>query len=203
MQGDEQVLAGLDPEPRRGPGGAEAVLERDQGVDHRVADEVHALLGDALGAQVLDRLVAVQEEVARRAASATIRLISSGIVRSKLRRPDSMWATGMPSFAAVSAAASVELTSPGTITRSGRSSSRTGSRRSIMRAVCCGVAAGADLEHVVGRRHAELLEEDLRHQPVVVLAGVDDRVAARRAARARSAAITGAVLTKFGRVPTT
>ena len=65
------------------------------------------------------------------------------------------------------------------------------------------VAARADLEHVVGRRHAELLEEDLRHQPVVVLAGVDDRVPAL-GQRARAAPpITGAVLTKFGRVPTT
>ena len=47
-----------------------------------------------------------------------------------------MWATGIPIFTAVSAAARVELTSPGTITRSGRSSARTGSRRSIVRAVC-------------------------------------------------------------------
>ena len=69
-------------------------------------------------------------------SSATIRLISSGIVRSKLRRPDSMWATGICILTAVSTAARVELTSPGTITRSGRSSSRTGSRRSIVRAVC-------------------------------------------------------------------
>ena len=50
-----------------------------------------------------------------------------------------------------------------------------------------GVAAGADLEHVVGRRHAELLEEDLRHRPVVVLAGVDDDVAAVRLALAHRA----------------
>ena len=47
-----------------------------------------------------------------------------------------MWATGIPSLAAVSAAARVELTSPGTITRSGRSATSTGSSRSITRAVC-------------------------------------------------------------------
>ena len=69
-------------------------------------------------------------------SSATIRLISSGIVRSKLRRPDSTWATAIPIFAAVSAAARVELTSPGTTTRSGRSAASTGSSRSIVRAVC-------------------------------------------------------------------
>ena len=44
--------------------------------------------------------------------SVTIRLISSGIVRSKLRSPASTWASGMPSFAATRAAATVELTSP-------------------------------------------------------------------------------------------
>ncbi len=48
-----------------------------------------------------------------------------------------MWARGIPIFTAVSAAARVELTSPGTITRSGRSAARTGSSRSIIRAVCC------------------------------------------------------------------
>ncbi len=47
-----------------------------------------------------------------------------------------MWATGICILAAVSAAARVELTSPGTITRSGRSAARTGSSRSIVRAVC-------------------------------------------------------------------
>ena len=40
------------------------------------------------------------------------RLISSGIDLSRLRRPASMCPTEMPSFAATSAAAAVELTSP-------------------------------------------------------------------------------------------
>ena len=66
-----------------------------------------------------------------------------------------------------------------------------------------GVGARADAEHVVGLGHAELLEEDLGHRAVVVLAGVDDdrRVGAR--SRSRGRAMTGAILTKFGRVPTT
>ena len=49
-----------------------------------------------------------------------MRLISSGMVRSPLRSPASTWASGMPSFTAVRAAASVELTSPTTTTQSGR-----------------------------------------------------------------------------------
>ena len=64
------------------------------------------------------------------------------------------------------------------------------------------VAAGADAEQVVGLRQPELLEEDLGHQPVVVLPGVDDR-ARPSGKRSRSAAITGAILTRLGRVPTT
>ncbi len=67
----------------------------------------------------------------------TSRLISSGIVRSKLRRPDSMWAIGIRAWAAAIAAARVELTSPGTTTSSGASCSNTGSMRSMTRAVCC------------------------------------------------------------------
>ena len=41
-----------------------------------------------------------------------------------------------------------------------------------------GVGAAAGAEHVVGSRHAELGEEDLRHVAVVVLAGVDEHVVA-------------------------
>ena len=69
-------------------------------------------------------------------ASVSTRLISSGIVRSKLRRPASTWTTGMPSFTAVRVAASVEFTSPTTSTASGRDAVSTGSRRRITSAVC-------------------------------------------------------------------
>ncbi len=69
-------------------------------------------------------------------ASVTTRLISSGIVRSKDRSPASTCATLMPHFEAVSAPASVELTSPTTTTRSGRTSPSTGSSPVITRAVC-------------------------------------------------------------------
>ena len=83
----------------------------------------------------------------------------------------------MPSLTATSVTASVELTSPGTITRSGRSCSMhrldaLHHARGLDR-----VAARAHAEHVVGRRHPELLQEDLGHHPVVVLAGVDQDVA--------------------------
>jgi len=50
--------------------------------------------------------------------SVTMRLISSGIVRSKLRRPASTCATGICNLTAAKAAAIVEFTSPTTINRS-------------------------------------------------------------------------------------
>ena len=60
---------------------------RDEGVDHRVADEVdRARPSMPSRAQVLARLGGVDEQQSE-IWSATIRLISSGIVRSKLRRP--------------------------------------------------------------------------------------------------------------------
>ena len=101
--------------------GAEAVLERDERVDHRVADEVdprRRRCPRAAGSRSPPRECTNR---GRRTGRRRSRLISSGIVRSKLRRPDSTCASGMPSLTATSAAASVELTSPGTITRSGRS----------------------------------------------------------------------------------
>ena len=63
-----------------------------------------------------------------------------------------------------SAAARVELTSPGTITSSGRSSISIGSSASSTRASISAWRARADAEHVVGLGNAELLEEDPRHQ---------------------------------------
>ncbi len=65
-----------------------------------------------------------------------MRFVSSGIERSKLRRPDSTCPTAAPILAAASAAASVELTSPGTRTRSGCSWASTGWNRSSTRAIC-------------------------------------------------------------------
>ena len=106
--------------------------------------------------------------------SATTRLSSSGIRRSKLRRPASTWATGMPSLAAPSAPASVEFVSPYTSTASGRSATRTGSRAMSIRPVCSPWSAAADAEAVVGPGEAELGEERAGHRLVPVLARVDE-----------------------------
>src|SRR6185503_2443864 len=68
--------------------------------------------------------------------SVTMRLISSGIARSRLRSPASTCATGMPAFLATMAQASVELTSPTTITRSARRLRQCASKASMIFAVC-------------------------------------------------------------------
>ena len=117
--------------------------------------------------------------------STTIRLISSGISRSKLRRPDSTWAIGISRPAAHNAAASVELTSPGTMTRSGRSSRRTGSSRSMMRAACSAWEPEPTPSMWSGSGTPSSVEEHVRHRPVVVLTSVDDDV--RRLAEALAA----------------
>src|SRR5215207_5713008 len=65
VQGDEQVGARLDAERAGGATVAKPVLEGDQRVDHRVADEAVAGLLDALGAQVVLGLGAVQKEQLR------------------------------------------------------------------------------------------------------------------------------------------
>ena len=135
-------------------------------------------------------------------ASVSSRLISSGIVRSKLRRPASTWATGMPSLTAASAQATVLLTSPKT----------TVPARTVVHQVrfvplddagrLRAVRAGADVEMHVGRGYAEFFEEHVGHRRVVVLAGVDDskRDAAVCVSRPRT---TGASFMKFGRAPAT
>ncbi len=97
---------------------------------------------------------ASRDGVSSRSASrsVTMRLISSGIVRSRLRRPASTCAIGITSFAATSDAAIVEFTSPTTTTRSGRSARQTSSNADHHLRGLHGVAGRADAEIAVRRR---------------------------------------------------
>jgi hypothetical protein len=167
-----------------GAGRAEAVFERDQGVDHRVADEVRALLGDPFGAEVAERLLAVHEEVLGEAVG-----------------DDPVGLLGHRHVEAAQAGLDVGEGDLHLHRGQGRRQGRVDVAgddhqvrpllqqdrlQALHRARGLHRVTGrSDLEHVVGGGHAELLEEDLRHQPVVVLAGVDDRVAALRQARAQ------------------
>src|SRR6266566_7020790 len=102
-----------------------------------------------------------------------MRLISSGIVRSKLRSPASTWATRMPSFAAARETAMVELTSPTTRTRSGLRSTRTGSMRFRISAVCDAWEPEPTSGFACGEGMPIWREENVGELFVTVLAGVN------------------------------
>ena len=79
----------------------------------------------------------------------------------------------MPSFAATRLAASVLLTSPTTSTARGRRSMKSRSSPTITLPVCSAWLPEPTPRFDDRARHAQVLEEDLRHRLVVVLAGVD------------------------------
>jgi hypothetical protein len=62
MQGHQQVSARGQSEPRGLGHIANGLLDRHEAVDHRVADEVHARFVDPLGAEVVDCVLAVDEQ---------------------------------------------------------------------------------------------------------------------------------------------
>ena len=109
---------------------------------------------------------------------------------------------GTPSLAAASPAASVELTSPATISASLRWRSSADSTPIMHARDLLGVRARSRAQVLVRRRQPELLEEALRQCLVVVLAGVQQRPAPS-CPPFSSAWMTGAIFTKFGLVPTT
>jgi hypothetical protein len=177
MQGDERELAGLDPEPGGRPGGAEAVLESNKRVDHRVADEVHPGLGDPLGPQVYDRLIGMQEEqLGELVGDDPVDLLGHGAVEAAQAGLDVGDRDAHLDRGQHRRQGRVD------VARDEDEVGLLGLQHRLQplhrprRLRCMGPRA--HLQHVVRGRHPELLEEDLRHQPVVVLAGVDDRVAA-------------------------
>ena len=106
--------------------------------------------------------------------SVRIRLISSGIVRSKLRSPASTWATLTPELDGDQGAGNRRIDVADDEHEVGSRIEQHGlegghDRRRLLR-----VAARSHVQVDVGRRHAEVVEEHLRELFVVVLAGVDD-----------------------------
>ena len=81
--------------------------------------------------------------------------------------------------------------------------SRTGSRRSITRAVCTACVPEPTPSRWSGSGMPSSSRKTSDISAVVVLARVDERRAAPSGSRRRSAAMTGAIFTKFGRAPTT
>ena len=121
---------------------------------------------------------------ARRAASTSIRLRSSGIVRSPLRRPASTCATGRRRAGRARAGerrvrVAVDEHEVGRL-RARRPAAIAGLHRVHV--------GGAEVEPVARLGEPELLEEDRRQLGVPVLAGVDDDLLDRRPRAARPTA---------------
>ena len=202
MQGDEHVLAARTPScsPRAALGGP--ALEAAQRVDHRVADEAHAARVDALGGEVRRGLGAVgEQEVGQPVGEDAVDLLGhrpveraqAGLdVRNRDAELGCRERAGERRVDVATDAHEV-----GALARAGRA------RRPRARcAVCAPCGPRADAEEDVGLGELEVRQQLGRHARVVVLPGVDDPLGDVRAASA-SAAMTGAILTKFGRAPTT
>ncbi len=133
--------------------------------------------------------------------SVSIRLISSGMGRSRLRSPASTWATGIPSFTATSAAASVEFTSPTVNTQSGWVRSSSGSSAIMIRPVCMECDAEPIPRFTSGRGSSRSSRKSFDRELSWCCPVWMSRCSAALArSKARS---TGAVFMKSGREPTT
>jgi hypothetical protein len=174
VQRHQQVAAGLQPEARGHAALPDPVGQRHEGVDHRVAHERKARLLHSLRAQVLHSLVAVQEAERRDQVGADpVRLLRHRPVEapqaglqvgdgdSKLRRAERRAERGVD--------VPRHDHQVGALRPQHRLESLQHPRDLLA------MASRSDPQQVVGLGHPELLEEDLGHQPVVVLAGVDDR----------------------------
>ena len=186
VEGDEGVGARLEAQLGGRARRPDPLLQRHQGVDHRVADHVHALVGDPLAAQVGDRLGAVEEEpLGKAVGDDPVDLLGHGAIEAAQPRLDMGDRNLHLDRGQHGGQGRVDVAGDhhqvGFLVGQDRLQPFHRPRR-LHR-----VAAGADLEHVVGGGHAELLQEDLGHQPVVVLTGVDDRVAAPGVTRPQGA----------------
>lgn len=106
-----------------------------QGVDHRVPDEADLLIGRPFSADFSTASVSVVNKMSEM-ASRQRRVTSSGMDISRKRSPASTCASRRARFSAVRAQATVEFTSPTTMTQSGCSFRQAGSNAIVMWAVC-------------------------------------------------------------------
>ena len=174
VQGDEHEVPALHRLRPSTAGAVRAVEQPKQAVDHRVADELHAVARDPLGrAGSPPRPREVQSSTSE-TRSVTTRLTSSGISQSRERRPDSMWATGDVQLGrgqrrrqgGVDVARDQDQVG-GMLEQVGLDAGQRGRR-------LLGVGPRADAEVGVGLAHPEPLDEPAREGLVVVLARVQE-----------------------------
>ena len=177
VEGHQQVAAGLQSVLAAGLQRPETVFERDQAVDHRVADEVDLVPGDVLALEVADRLFGMHIElVGDRVGEDPVDLLGHGAVVAAQTGLDV--ADGDAQLHGGQCGGHGRVHVPGHHHQVGRVRDQQRFEAFHHLGGLLGVGAGADLEHVVGRGNAELFEEDLGHQAVVMLARMDDHLLA-------------------------
>ena len=96
MQGKHGITSSSEAKALQNAGLGRLFAEAKEGVDHHVADQKNPIGRNSFGSEIAHAACFAGEEVLRERTSVTSRLSSSGILRSKLRRPASTCAIGIP-----------------------------------------------------------------------------------------------------------
>ena len=174
-------MISTQPEASERVGFQPAGLEGDQGIDHDIADEMDLVRSNTLRRRFSRPLSSVMK---RRSAMASVRsrLISSGMVRSKLRSPASTCATGYPELDRGEGGreGGVHIAYHEHQIRKRREEDRLEPSHDLCR--LDRVRRRTDSEVEVGGRNLQVAEQLARHRLVIVLARVDEERDDRRVA---------------------
>jgi hypothetical protein len=171
VQRDEQVLARRDPQGLGGPRLLDPRPHRDERVDHRVADVVDELVGTPLGDEVVARLGRVDEEQGGElVGDEAVELLGHRPVEAPQARLDV--GDRDLQLGRRHGGRQRRVHVPGHEDHVGRPVDEDRLEALHHARGLLPVRARPDVEHEVRLADLELLEEDLRHRVVVVLAGV-------------------------------
>ncbi len=166
-------VASLEPQPRLYRRRVEAIEVGQQRVDHGVAHEDHATAADALTREVLLALGRGHvERVAEDVGDPPVDLLGHGVVERA--QPGFHVRDGDPQLGAGQGRRQRGVDVAVDDHALGRLLAEDLLQGHQQRRGLGPVCAGAHAEVEVGLGQTQLLEEDLRHAPVVVLTGVDD-----------------------------
>jgi hypothetical protein len=172
---DDQVSAALQPVRLRRPSRLDSRPHGDEGVDHRVADVVDPGLVDTLGDQIVPALRRVDEEQpGELVGHDPIDLLRETAVEAPQARLDVTHGQHELRGCQRRGRRRVHVARDEHYVRLRLQQHRLEPLHHAGRLLC--VRPGPDTERVVRLAHAELLEEDLGHLPVVVLTCVHQDV---------------------------
>ena len=186
---------------RARPAGSTSIEQPEEAVDHRVADQLHAVAGDPLGGQVLDRVRGgAEQQVGDAVGEDAVHLLGHlPVARAQARLDvgDGDAQLGRGERRGQGRVDVARRPAPGRRgARAGRLDADEHARPSARRGCRSRPEVGVRLAH------AEALDESARRAPgrsAGPCAGARTEIPSAPS----SAAITGADLTKFGRAPTT